>query len=176
MDNYLRKNHILFQYLQGARAEITFGFGETWGPKKEFIVCACGSRYIRDSALCSKKHTRSKNHIKYLKEKEELELLELEREFEELTETYTEKQSINNPIIKDINLKRNTHTINYTNERNKRNKTGVKGVYPSKNGYKSQIIHQGKTYHLGTFKTIEEATLARHKKANELLEKLEDFV
>ncbi len=171
MDNHIRKNHLLFQYLQGATAEITFGFGKSWGPKKEYILCECGRRY-KDSVACIKIHNDTKNHLKYLKEKDYEELIELEREFEELIQTDSEKQNNNNSILKDndnrnIKIKRYIHTVNYA-ERNKRNKTGVKGVYPSKNGFISQIIHLGKIHYLGTFKTIEEAKEARQKKSNEL--------
>jgi hypothetical protein len=44
------------------------------------------------------------------------------------------------------------------------NKIGVKGVYPFKsskrNPYTAQIRHGGKTYHLGVFATIEDASRA----------------
>ena len=48
------------------------------------------------------------------------------------------------------------------------NKCGVKGVYFYGGLWEAQITHKKRTYNLGTFKTIEEATTARQKKANEL--------
>lgn len=50
---------------------------------------------------------------------------------------------------------------------NKNNTTGVKGVYLNKRGeYFAQITLKRKTYHLGVYKTLEEAAEAR-KKAEE---------
>jgi hypothetical protein len=50
------------------------------------------------------------------------------------------------------------------------NSTGVKGVYFRKSDKKwySQIKIDGKSYHLGLFDTLEEATAVRQAKANEI--------
>jgi len=52
----------------------------------------------------------------------------------------------------------------------KTNTSGVKGVSQNKNKTKwlAQIKFEGKSIHIGSFKTIQEATEARQKKANEL--------
>ena len=52
----------------------------------------------------------------------------------------------------------------------KDSRSGIKGVYKMKeNRYKTNIMIQGKSHHLGYFKTIEEATIARGKAEIELL-------
>lgn len=48
------------------------------------------------------------------------------------------------------------------------NKCGVKGVFFYGGFWNAEITHKKRRYNLGGFKTIEEATLARQKKANEL--------
>lgn len=48
------------------------------------------------------------------------------------------------------------------------NKTGYKGVSKRRNGFRSEIMCRGKKYHLGTYKTPEEASAAYEKKAQEL--------
>ena len=48
------------------------------------------------------------------------------------------------------------------------NKSGIKGVYKYRQKWASQIQFNKQTIHLGLFDTIEEATIARQTKANEL--------
>ena len=59
---------------------------------------------------------------------------------------------------------------NYNTKIPKSNTSGVKGVSQNSNKSKwiAQIVFQGKSIHLGSFNTIEEATKARQKKSNEL--------
>lgn len=57
-----------------------------------------------------------------------------------------------------VNLRPATRTENnYNRKTQKNNKTGVKGVYPHKDRYRSQLVIDGKAVHLGVFQTIEEA-------------------
>lgn len=44
---------------------------------------------------------------------------------------------------------------------NKNSKTGVRGVVQYKYGYRAYITNKGKRHNLGTFKTLEDATIAR---------------
>jgi hypothetical protein len=61
------------------------------------------------------------------------------------------------------NLRPATHSQNYYNARARvDNTTGVKGVHAHLNGYRASIAFDGKRVHLGTFKTVAEATAARH--------------
>ena len=60
------------------------------------------------------------------------------------------------------NLREVTHTGNQRNrKRNKNNKTGVMGVYPSKGKFCACIRVNGKSVHLGTFALLEDARSAR---------------
>jgi hypothetical protein len=64
------------------------------------------------------------------------------------------------------NLRIVTHKQNLRNTAvTKRNKLGVKGVWfwKKRNKYVADIGHEGKTIHLGTFKTPEEAKTARNE-------------
>jgi len=65
------------------------------------------------------------------------------------------------------NLRASDVSLNSRNRTQKKNKTGVRGVYKEinprfKNKYRV-TIYAGKTIHLGNFATLEEATIAREK-------------
>jgi hypothetical protein len=49
---------------------------------------------------------------------------------------------------------------NYNRKIQRNNKVGVKGVYPHKDRFKSQLVVDGKIKHIGVFKTVEEAQAA----------------
>lgn len=67
------------------------------------------------------------------------------------------------------NLRIVTPLINLQNRHTTKGKTGVIGVRQFPNGkYGAQVKHNGKTYYLGRFETLEEAANARMKKAIEL--------
>lgn len=73
------------------------------------------------------------------------------------------------------NLRLVTNKQNTLNKGDQPNKTGVKGVYKNSSGFYAQISLDGKNYHLGSCKTIEEANILRmqavidfyHKKLEE---------
>lgn len=46
--------------------------------------------------------------------------------------------------------------------------TGVRGVYPRRNGYEAKVKHLGASHYLGTYSTIEQASRAAEKKRKEL--------
>jgi hypothetical protein len=50
----------------------------------------------------------------------------------------------------------------------RRNRLGVKGVYPTRGGFGANICFNRKNYNLGRYDTIEEAKAAYDKRANEL--------
>jgi len=61
------------------------------------------------------------------------------------------------------NLRYCTRTQNAKNRKlNKNNTTGYKGVRRHKEGYEAKITHDGTIFHLGTYKTPEEAALVRN--------------
>ena len=67
------------------------------------------------------------------------------------------------------NLRIATHSQNLANRGpQKNNKHGFKGVTPSRNGFMSMITCKGKQYHLGRFKTAEEAQAAYQEAAESL--------
>lgn len=54
---------------------------------------------------------------------------------------------------------------NYNRAIQRNNKTGVKGVYPYKNRFRSQIVVDGNIKHIGVFGTLDEAKAAYEKAA-----------
>jgi len=52
--------------------------------------------------------------------------------------------------------------------KNSNNSSGFKGVFLKRDKWAAQIKHNGKSIHLGTFKTPEEAHLAYQRAANKL--------
>ncbi|MCD8142033.1 MAG: hypothetical protein LUD83_01920 [Clostridiales bacterium] len=48
------------------------------------------------------------------------------------------------------------------------NKTGVRGVFRARNSYRAEIRFQSKRYHLGTYKTLEEAAAVRQRAERQL--------
>ena len=81
---------------------------------------------------------------------------------------HIDNNSLNNNVE---NLRWTTQSENICNSTLSRvNTSGVKGVYwdKSKQKWKSQICINKKVSHIGSYNTIEEATIARQTKANEI--------
>jgi len=59
------------------------------------------------------------------------------------------------------NLRIVTHQQNMTNQKVRKNQTGIKGVYKVKSGYVAKIKANYQLIHLGTYATLSEAQQAR---------------
>ena len=66
----------------------------------------------------------------------------------------------NNRISNLRNVSRSTNLENIKKAKSHNKSTGILGAYPSGNGFTSKIQVKGKTYHLGSFKTVEQASTA----------------
>jgi hypothetical protein len=72
--------------------------------------------------------------------------------------------TINN--LRFATLNENSHNARIRND----NTSGIKGVYfhKQRNKYRAEIVINNKKKHIGYYKTLEEATIARKKVANKL--------